>query len=244
MMQNLYLKFIYYAVKVHCFCQPFICTLRRLHDSFIDICWPYRCLICGEITDTRGLCASCWSSIHWLNNKSETVFVQGHKNSLKVYAAMGYDALSKYLFLSLKFKDKTHVASYLASLLWRRFAHVFVEYDYVVPVPMHFWSRMKRNYNQSVLIASSLCSHMHDRKRFAPYILKKTKNTQRQMRLSRTARLRNVRNAFKVCMDIKGAKILLIDDVMTTGATMYSCVDILLKAGASEVDCMVVARVM
>jgi len=243
-MQNLYLKFIYYAVKIHCFCLPSICTLRRLHDSFIDLFWPHRCLICGEIIDTRGLCTSCWSSIHWLNNKSETVFVQGHKKPLKVYAAMGYDALSKLLFLSLKFKDKTHFASYLASILWRRFVHVFAEYYYIVPVPMHFWSRMKRNYNQSVLIARYLCSHIHDRKSFAPHILKKIKMTQRQMRLSQAARLRNVRNAFKVCIDIKGAKILLIDDVMTTGATMYSCADTLLKAGASEVVCMVVARVM
>lgn len=226
------------------FCSFSKYLIRNGYEMCMNSMWPPMCLICKEITDTQGVCVSCWSSITWLQNDASSVIVQGHGDPLKVYAAMEYDALSKHLFLALKMQDKTHIAPYLAQLMIQKFAHVFLEYDYIVPVPMHRWSLIKRTYNQSAIIAMHIWRKLRPCPIYAPSMLRKTKMTARQMRLSQSARLRNVRNAFSVSRDITGAKILLIDDVMTTGATMYECTKALLKSGASDVGCMVVARVL
>jgi len=118
--------------------------------------------------------------------------------------------------------------------------------DYIVPVPLHVSRRIKRRYNQSVLLARAL-ARMSD-PIFDPDILMRYRATASQGGRSASGRRSNVQGAFKVrdaAIDrIKGTNIALIDDVMTTGATLESCARTLKRAGAAKVSALTLARVV
>jgi len=112
--------------------------------------------------------------------------------------------------------------------------------DGIVPVPLSIKGLRERGFNQSLLIARIV-----SKKNSAPLlmdILLKKKETPPQIGLSAKERLSNLKNAFEVNRDIKGLRLLLVDDVMTTGATVTECSKVLLKAGAKEVIVFTLAR--
>ena len=118
--------------------------------------------------------------------------------------------------------------------------------DYIVPVPLHVSRRIKRRYNQSALLARALAKISGPQ--FDPDILIRHRATATQGGRSASGRRRNVQGAFKVrdiAIDrVKGTKIVLIDDVMTTGATLESCARTLKRAGATQVAALTLARVV
>jgi ComF family protein len=117
--------------------------------------------------------------------------------------------------------------------------------DMILPVPIHFMKRIKRKYNQSELLAMELTKLSGIP--YEPRILKKIKPTPQQEGLSRGIRLKNVRGSFgadeKYSDLLRGKKIILADDVLTTGATANECAKVLKKYGAAEVTVLTVARV-
>jgi ComF family protein len=114
-------------------------------------------------------------------------------------------------------------------------------YDLVVPVPLHVTRLRKRGYNQSAWLAKSLAKQQG--LAWDPFVLRKVSRTPVQTGLPRDQRLKNVRNSFAVDSDqVAGKRILLVDDVYTTGATLEACARVLKKAGAKEVDTSVIAR--
>jgi ComF family protein len=112
--------------------------------------------------------------------------------------------------------------------------------DGIVPVPLHIESLRERGFNQSLLIARHLSRSL--RVPLFMDILIKNTDTPPQIGLSARERISNIRNAFSVAGDVKGLKILLFDDVMTTGATARECSHELLNAGAQEVIVLTLAR--
>lgn len=113
--------------------------------------------------------------------------------------------------------------------------------DLVVPVPLHVRRLRQRGFNQSAWLARSLAKEI--RVPYAPTLLFKKDKTVPQTGLSKEERWTNVRNSFTVRGDkVVGKKILLVDDVYTTGATLASCARVLKKAGAEEINAIVVAR--
>lgn len=117
------------------------------------------------------------------------------------------------------------------------------DYDWVAPVPLSLERLRWRGFNQSLLLARPLSSRAH----LAPALLERVRATRPQAELGRRERQANVRGAFRVRRDfatrLKGAAILLVDDVMTTGATAHECSVGLRKAGAAHIDVLVLARV-
>lgn len=113
----------------------------------------------------------------------------------------------------------------------------------IIPVPLHAKRLRERGFNQSVLIARALFSH--EKKRINTSVLQRHRWTEPQATYGGKARRKNLRNAFSVRIpaQIKGKKILLIDDVFTTGTTVNECAGVLLKAGAAEVIVFTLARV-
>ena len=159
-------------------------------------------------------------------------------------SAFKYDDFSKKLILELKFLDKTENANVLARLLWNAGHDIFAQgADVLIPIPLHYTRLLKRRYNQSALLARALSKLCHLPCDFSS--LERHKKTRPQVEFSGRARVKNVKDAFRVknASAIKGKRIVLIDDVMTTGSTLRECALVLLKNGAASVDTLTVARV-
>lgn len=161
-------------------------------------------------------------------------------------AAMIYDDASRPLILSFKHGGKTQNLSRFAAQLRRAGRDFLPKADFIVPVPLHKSRRVKRRYNQSVLLARAL--EKITNATFDPDILRRVKATPSQGGQSAAGRRRNVQGAFAVeeasKPRLKDAHIILIDDVMTTGATVETCASLLLRTGAKRVDVLCLARVI
>lgn len=134
-----------------------------------------------------------------------------------------------------KYRRKTR----LAHLLGRAMAgmiksdHILSQADVLAPIPLFWWKKFRRGYNQSDFLADIISSETGITRQG---LLRRVRNTRTQTRLSDDARTRNVFNAFTACVDdVEGKKILLIDDVLTTGATMRECARTLKECGAAAV---------
>lgn len=163
----------------------------------------------------------------------------------RIRAAMLYDDGSRDLVLHLKHADALAGVPVMARWLQRAGAEMLGKTDFLVPVPLH-WSRLfQRRYNQSAELTRALARL--SQVKALPDGLIRNRRTPSQGGLSRQRRHHNVRDAFSVkCRyrtRIAGANIVLIDDVLTTGATLEACARALLDAGATQVDALTLARV-
>ncbi len=158
-------------------------------------------------------------------------------------AAMAYDEGSRALILSFKHGGRTVGLSSFAAQMRRAGRDLLTDADLLVPVPLHPSRLIKRRYNQATLLARALAKITPAQ--FAPDVLFRTRRTESQGRFNARARADNVRGAFAVRRPdhIKGRKVILIDDVLTTGATLESCARTLKRAGAARVDGLCLARV-
>jgi len=156
-----------------------------------------------------------------------------------------YDDIARKLVLSFKHGDRLDPALSYAQMMFRAGDELLAEADIIAPVPLHWTRLFKRRYNQSAILAQHL-GRMSETL-FVPDLLIRTRRTPSQAFMKREDRLRNVQRAFEVKADNKmlmaGKNILLIDDVLTTGATVENCADTLYKAGAGTVNVLTLARV-
>jgi len=155
----------------------------------------------------------------------------------KVISFGVYEGALAEVINQLKFHNVRRLSKPLGTLLANVSLPVL---DGIVPVPLHIKSLRERGFNQSLLIARTL-----SRKRNIPLfmdMLIKKKETPPQIGLSATERISNVRKAFTAQGKVKGLRILLVDDVVTTGATVKECSHELLNAGAREVTVATIAR--
>ena len=159
-------------------------------------------------------------------------------------AACLYDEHSRDLILQLKHADRTDLARVLSMWLARAAGELLEEADAIVPVPLHPWRLLRRRYNQAAEMARPLARR--EGKAYLPDALRRMKLDSQAGR-SASGRRRAVSGAFAVADKSKalvaGKRILLVDDVMTTGATADACARTLLRAGAKAVDVVVVAKV-
>lgn len=154
-----------------------------------------------------------------------------------------YAGVLKDLIHEFKFRHdhglRTLLRCLLAQILDR---HPLPCPDWLVPVPMTDRGLVRRGFNQSAEIASLLCAQLGGTVRTDA--LSKVRDTALQSSLGRAARKGNVRGAFAASIDVAGKTVLLVDDVMTTGATLTSCARTCLQRGAARVDVLVLARAM
>jgi ComF family protein len=157
-----------------------------------------------------------------------------------------FDAVLRDLIHGLKFQGRRSLASALGPMLREAGAPLLSDADAVVPVPLHPWRQWTRGYNQAALLASTLGLPVWQ-------VLKRTRATPPQSRLDAQARRHNVRKAFAsggwwpgsseaARRRVHGRVVVLVDDVVTTGATLDACAQVLRAAGAREVRALAAAR--
>lgn len=158
-------------------------------------------------------------------------------------ASMAYDDGSRALILSFKHGGRTEGLASFAAQMRRAGRDILNDTDLLVPVPLHSTRLVKRRYNQAALLARALAKITPAK--FAPDVLFRTRRTESQGGFNARARVENVKGVFSVkrLNEIKGRNLVLIDDVLTTGATLEACARTLKKAGAARVDGICLARV-
>ncbi len=185
-------------------------------------------ILCSEV----GICNRCFKSLKF--TKGEGAF-EGSEYVSYVISPLYYSYKARKLIKNLKF-DRTFravdVLSEILKYLLEDMPHL-LDFDIVTSVPLSFQRENERGYNQASLVGECVAKIL-DLPIYED-ILKKIKNTDRQSRMSALERLTNVKDAFRADEDIKEKKIILVDDVYTTGNTMNSCAKELIKNGAAEV---------
>ena len=242
--------------------------LRRAAGVALDAVLPPQCLACAGITQTQGaLCAACWARIAWLapplcarcgvpfefdpapgatGELLCAACLAGPPSFVRARAVFRYDEASRGLVLAFKHADRTHSAPAFGHWLARVGAELLADADFVAPVPLH-WTRLAwRRYNQSALLAHAVAQASG--RACIPDLLRRTRRTPSQGAHGRAARRRNVRRAFAVSQryrsDMAGRRIVLVDDVFTTGATVEECAQALTDSGAVDVAVLTLARVV
>jgi ComF family protein len=234
----------------------------------LDALLPPRCLACGGAVETQGaLCAACWQAISFLGEPccarcglpfpydagqgAECAQCAAHPPPFdRARAVLAYDDHSRRLILAFKHADRLHGIPSFGQWLARSGAELLVDADLIVPVPLHWTRLFRRRFNQSALLAQATAAAWTRQgggvqgPAFAPDLLIRKRRTRSQGHLTRLKRAENVRGAFAVKSDtaIAGKRIVLVDDVLTTGATVEACTRVLKRAGAARVDVLTLAR--
>lgn len=218
------------------FCKEFIknnaifCHECYLHIHFIG----QACDFCGIILDKHlaennfSLCHAClFEKTKWHLSSIRSLFL--------------YQDFGKKIILMLKRKNDEYLYKILARLAFANHSNYLKNIDFIIPIPLHWIKKFLRGFNQAHLLAEMINQLLA--LPISNNILKRIKNTESQIQKSKKERVRNVKNAFNIndC-DLMGKNILLIDDVVTSGATANECARILKKYGANEVKLLTIAR--
>lgn len=239
-------------------------TLRRMGAAWADALYPPSCLVCqSALGDARALCVDCWSDTHLIGGTVcdgcgapvQAVLSDGAIRCdfceaggiawNRGRAAAIYGGGARAMILALKHGDRPDIARTAAKWMVRAGADILAQTDVLVPVPLHWRRFLSRRYNQAAEISRHLAriSSQHH----APDMLRRVRPTEMQ-HASAHIRRANVRNAFQVPRHMRkavaGARLTLVDDVLTTGATLNAATHALLSAGAENVNVLVFARVV
>jgi ComF family protein len=229
----------------------------------LDIALPTLCVSCREPVDGDGVCAECWSKLSFIARPfcprlgipfvydpgPELLSMEAIANPpayQRARAAVRYDDVARTLVHALKYQDRTDLAPAMGRWMARAGKELLAEADALIPVPLHWKRGWSRRYNQSGALARVISRQSGVK--VASEALRRVRATEQQIGLSRAQRASNVQGAFKVAVermaDIQGRRVILIDDVLTTGATVDACARALLRAKAAQVDVLVFARVV
>jgi ComF family protein len=236
---------------------------RRYGGVVLDALLPPLCLSCRAGVDSPGtLCAACWSKIEFISapicaccgfpfeidvgaDALCAACLARRPRYRRARAVFRYGDDSRHLVLMFKHGDRLDPAPTYGSWLARAGAELLADADVIAPVPLHRWRLLWRRYNQSAELARAVgrtSGHA-----VVPDLLLRQRHTPSQADLNGRQRRLNVAGAFRVnprhAAAIRDRTVLLVDDVLTTGATVEASTRVLLRAGAAAVDVLTLARV-
>ncbi|MBZ0201365.1 MAG: ComF family protein [Ignavibacteriaceae bacterium] len=219
--------------------------MSRFLISVFDYILPRFCVSCKCLlqADKKIVCGSCFVSI---KHADDTLISDGFKRKFeKEEVVSAFQSLYifekdkelQHVIHALKYNKRFLIGVYLGNLMGKFLDAKIYQWniDYIIPVPLHKSKMLERGYNQSYFIAKGLSHHL--KLPVSSRIIKRIRYTETQTTLNKKEREENMKNAFRVISPkkINGKNILLIDDVITTGATVTECGKVLLKKGAAKV---------
>lgn len=234
-----------------------------LVGAVMDFLLPARCVTCGDqLMQHAALCAACWSQLDLIDAPRCDVYgtplpfdsgglqlsataVQRPPEWHRARAAVKFDDHSRRLVHALKYHDRHEVVQLMVRMMMRCGSDILQDADFLVPVPLYYWRMWGRRFNQAALLADKISRSVAAD--YRPDILTRQRPTRSQVGLSADARRDNVKGAFTCAKDragdLYGRRLVLVDDVLTTGATAEACARALKSAGAQRVDVLTFALV-
>lgn len=241
-------------------------ALKKSREIFFEVLYPSNiyCLGCGTEIENDclySLCGDCLQKISWANGRTCSVCgrplerVNHHdkcgecRNTVhsfdKGIACFQYGDTERNMIKQFKYRGKSYMAEKFADIIYDRLEASDMSSDIITAVPMYKKKERERGYNQAYLLAESASKKL--RMRCERDILIRLKNTAPMNKLGSRARRMNLRGAFGITERgrelVKGRRVLLVDDIFTTGATADMCSSLLKEAGASEVVVLYLAAV-
>jgi ComF family protein len=226
-------------------------------QSVINFLLPPQCALCHEITkQPYTLCSDCWPKLKFITSPKCCVCCVPLENVdhdmhcadclkhppifSKAYAPLVYNDSVKKLILRYKNYDGLHLGPMFLQWMQRCIPN---DIDVIIPVPLHWWRFFTRQYNQATELGKLIAKHTNVS--INPNLLKRVRATASQGHKSKLLRYENLKDAFTVTDSrniLQKASVLLVDDVLTSGATANACAQMLLNAGAIRVDVLTIAR--
>ena len=237
-------------------------TAGAIFRAALDLALPRLCAVCRAPVEGQGLCPTCWSKLSFISRpyceRLGIPFVYDPGPGIlsmeaiadppaynRARAAVRFDEISRALVHALKYGDRLDLAPMMGRWLGHAGHELLADADALIPVPLHWRRNWARRFNQSAMLAAAVSTTSGVP--VATGALERVKATVQQVGLSRTERATNVQGAFRVPAEgkaaIVGRRLILVDDVLTSGATAEGCARALLRAGAANVDVLVFARV-
>ena len=238
-------------------------SLAQTLSPIIDLVFPPRCPLCGEgLSAQQGLCGGCWSELAIPGEPACTLCQRPFADDIAgglhcapclaqpprhdgIAAGTLYNAASRRLVLAFKYGKHIALAPLMARFIVARLEPIDAGW-LIVPVPLHRWRLWERGFNQAALLAREIARVRGAR--LAVDTLVRRKRTPKLGGLGRKARAKALAGAIAVrpgaTSHVSGAKVVLVDDVLTSGATSDACVAALRRAGAEKVVIACFARVL
>lgn len=229
-----------------------------------DLVFPPTCPGCGRMAAGHGaVCPACWRQIAFIERPYCEVLGIPFSHDLgpgilsaeaianppdfdRLRSVCAFNGTARNLVHSLKYRDRTELAPMLALWMARAGKEMLADCDAIVPVPLHRFRLMSRKFNQAAELALAV-SRLTGKPMLSDAI-RRTRHTEHQVGLGRTGRAENVRGAFRVTergkTEITGRRVVVVDDVYTTGATVSAVARAARRAGASEIGILTFARAL
>ncbi len=235
---------------------------KQVSRALLNGLLPPRCISCYTRVDQPGsLCAHCWAELRFLGDPCCSICSHPFPHDVgegaicasciakpppydRALSVLRYDEHSRPLITRFKYYDQTQGERRFVDWMTQKIAPIRDDIDLITPVPLHPRRLIHRTYFHSALLARGIANNSCIF--LIPDLLVRTKHTPPQASLSKNERRRSVRSAFalhpRYTDVIRNKHVLLVDDVMTTGATIHACTRALKRAGASKVFVITLAR--
>jgi ComF family protein len=238
-------------------------TVRAALGHGVCVALPRLCASCREPVDSEGLCAVCWSKLGFIappycerlgipfpfDPGAGSLSMEAIADPPaydRARAAVRYDDVARALAHAFKYSDRLDLAPMMGRWMANAGRDLLADADLLVPVPLHWRRQWARRFNQAALLAEVV--GRESGVAIGHGLIKRVKATRHQVGLARSERALNVQGAFRVPAEAKigvsERRLVLVDDVLTSGATIEACTKALLRAGAAHVDVLVFARVV
>ena len=240
--------------------------LRHLMNGLIDIVWPKKCLACkdrlGKNPAEEYICGKCWEGIpknippfcghcgRHLDTKSSSgnicaKCIEQPLSFDRAFSPCAYTGVVKELIHEFKYKNKPYLGKPLSKIMIdfiKEYNLPFFYADLIVPIPLHHTRLREREFNQAEILSRHIAEELS--LNLAPEVLLKKRLTRSQVDLKDKERFANVAGSFSVNpkASVRGKNILLVDDVLTTGATTSAAASVLKNAGAHIVFTLTLAN--
>ncbi len=232
--------------------RPVAATLRRWGNALLDLLYPRSCLVCQRalVQGEKHICLHCLHTLprtdyHLVKNNAVAQLFYGKATLQNAFGWFFYTKGSPYrsLIYAIKYHNEQRAAHYLGWLYGKELvaSGIYIDIDYIVPIPLHPFRKWKRGYNQSELIANGIAEALGATVQTS--WVKRTKNTASQTQKSVYERWHNTQSVFQLSPQHQfvNKKILIVDDVITTGATLLACAQLLEEVEGVEISILSLA---